>query len=158
VWVIAVSSARATAGTGERMTWGKVSRLPARSVKARVNLMQSSTSPGNQPVKIRDYETEQGKIRCSNNNSVLRGRWQKSYAEIKIGIACVKDFDRKERKEFTDVLIKWYKERIADIAIRKEKNNAKLLKITVRYKMQTCDFIINDKFFYGIFKSKICKK
>jgi len=41
---------------------------------------------------------------------------------------------------------------------RKEKNNAKLLKITVRYKMQTCDFIINDKFFYGIFKSKICKK
>lgn len=80
---------------------------------------------------------------------------KKCYAEIKIGIACVKDIDR---KEFTDVLIKWYKERIADIAIRKEKNNAKLIKITVRYKMQTCDFIINDKFFYGIFKSKICKK
>lgn len=82
---------------------------------------------------------------------------KKSYAEIKIGIACAKDFDRKERKEFTDVLIKWYKERIADIAIRKEKNNAKLLKITVRYKMQTCDFIINDKFFYGIFKSKYAR-
>lgn len=62
--------------------------------------------------------------------------------EIKIGIACAKDFDRKEKKEFTDVLIKWYKERVADIAIRKEKNNAKLIKITVRYKMQTCDFII----------------
>ena len=73
---------------------------------------------------------------------------KKCYDEIKIGIACAKDFDRKERKEFTDVLIKWYKERIA----------AKLIKITVRYKMQTCDFIINDKFFYGIFKSKICKK
>jgi hypothetical protein len=41
--------------------------------------------------------------------------------EIKIGIACAKDFDRKEKKEFTDVLIKWYKERVADIAIRKEK-------------------------------------
>ena len=78
--------------------------------------------------------------------------------EFKIGIACAKDFDRKERKEFTDVLIKWYKEIVADIAIRKEINNAKLIKITVRYKMQTCDFIINDKIFLGIFKSKICKK
>lgn len=78
--------------------------------------------------------------------------------EIKIGIACAKDFDRKEKKEFTDVLIKWYKERVADIAIRKKKNNAKLIKITVRYKMQTCNFIINDKIFLGIFKSKICKK
>lgn len=78
--------------------------------------------------------------------------------EIKIGLACAKDFDRKEKKKFTDVLIKWYKERVADIAIRKEKNNAKLIKITVRYKMQTCDFIINDKIFFGIFKSKICKK
>lgn len=83
---------------------------------------------------------------------------KKSYAEIKIGIACAKDFDRKEKKEFTDVLIKWYKERIADVAIRKDNNNARLIKITVRYKMQTCDFIINDKFFLGIFKSKICKK
>lgn len=83
---------------------------------------------------------------------------KKCYAEIKIGIACVKDFDRKERKEFTDVLIKWYKERIADIAIRKEKNNTKLIKITVRYKMQTCDFILNDKFLYGIIEGKICKK
>lgn len=78
--------------------------------------------------------------------------------EVKMGIACAKDFDRKEKKEFTDVLIKWYKERIADVAIRKDNNNAKLIKITVRYKMQTCDFIINDKFFLGIFKSKICKK
>lgn len=78
--------------------------------------------------------------------------------EIKIGIACAKDFDRKKKKEFTDVLIEWYKERVADIAIRKEKNNAKFIKITVRYKMQTCDFIINDKIFLGIFKSKICKK
>ena len=83
---------------------------------------------------------------------------KKGYAEIKIGIACAKDFDRKEKKEFTDILIKWYKERIADVAIRKDNNNAKLIKITVRYKMQTCDFIINDKFFLGIFKSKICKK
>lgn len=38
------------------------------------------------------------------------------------------------------------------------KNNAKLIKITVRYKMQTCDFILNDKFFYGIIEGKICKK
>ena len=83
---------------------------------------------------------------------------KKSYAEIKIGIACAKDFDRKEKKEFTDVLIKWYKERIADVAIRKDNNNAKLIKITVRYKMQTCDFILNDKFLYGIIEGKICKK
>lgn len=41
--------------------------------------------------------------------------------EVKVGIACAKDFDRKERKKFTDVLTKWYKERVADIAIRKEK-------------------------------------
>lgn len=72
---------------------------------------------------------------------------KKSYAEIKIGIACAKDFDRKEKKEFTDVLIKWYKERIADVAIRKDNNNAKLIKITVRYKMQTCDFIIGSTVF-----------
>lgn len=32
--------------------------------------------------------------------------------------------------------------------------NAKLIKITSRYKMQTCDFIINDKIFLGIFKSE----
>ena len=83
---------------------------------------------------------------------------KKSYAEIKIGIACAKDFDRKEKKEFTDVLIKWYKERIADVAIRKDNNNAKLIKITVRYKMQTCDFILNDKFFFGIIEGEICKK
>lgn len=78
--------------------------------------------------------------------------------EVKMGIACAKDFDRKERKKITDVLTKWYKERVADIAIRKEKNNAKLIKITVKYKMQTCDFILNDKFLYGIIEGKICKK
>lgn len=82
---------------------------------------------------------------------------KKSYAEIKIGIACAKDFDRKERKEFTDVLIKWYKERIADIAIRKEKNNAKLIKITVRYKMQTCDFIIMISSFMEYSKVKYAR-
>lgn len=43
------------------------------------------------------------------------------------------------------------------LSVRK-KNNAKLIKITVRYKMQTCDFILNDKFFYGIIEGKICKK
>lgn len=42
---------------GERMIWGKVLRLPAQSVKARVSLMQSSTLPGSQPVKIRAYGT-----------------------------------------------------------------------------------------------------
>ena len=64
-------------GTGVPMTSGKESRLPAQSVTERVNLMPSSTSHGNQPVKIRAYETEQGKIRCSNNNSGLRGKWPK---------------------------------------------------------------------------------
>lgn len=45
---------------------------------------------------------------------------KKSYAEIKIGIACAKDFDRKERKEFTDVLIKWYKELQILLSVRKK--------------------------------------
>lgn len=90
--------------------------------------------------------------------AVYEVKGKKCCDEIKIGIACAKDFNRKEQKEFTDVLTKWYKESVADIAIRKDNNNAKLIKIIVRYKMQTCDFILNDKFFYGIIEGKICKK
>lgn len=37
---------------------------------------------------------------------------KKSYAEIKIGIACAKDFDRKEKKEFTDILINGIKKEL----------------------------------------------
>ena len=84
--------------------------------------------------------------------AVYEVKGKKCCDEIKIGIACANDFNRKEQKEFTDVLTKWYKERVAD------NNNAKLIKIIVRYKMQTCDFILNDKFFFGINEGEICKK
>ncbi|WP_317573760.1 hypothetical protein [Segatella copri] len=103
-------------------------------------------------------EQNKEKLGVAIITAVYEVNGRKCCDEVKMGIACAKDFDRKERKKFTDVLTKWYKERVADIAIRKEKNNAKLIKITVRYKMQTCDFILNDKFLYGIIEGKICKK